>query len=92
MYNNILKIYKIYTVLSKNDPHQFVYNYVNLPVCYSNSCKFKLILFILFLIVYSFSMHFEDEGRKWMVVIVCEKKNNFKKSWKFDILMKCSVK
>jgi len=34
MYNR--KICKIYTILPKNNPHQFGYNYVNLQVCYNN--------------------------------------------------------
>ena len=29
------KICRIYTILLKNDPHQFVYNWVNLQVCYT---------------------------------------------------------
>ena len=37
-----------------------------------------MILFILYLFVYSFFKHFEDEGKKWIVGVVCEETNNFK--------------
>ena len=37
-------------------------------------------------------MYLKDEGKEWMMVVVCEEKKQFKKSRKFDILMKCSVK
>ena len=43
------------------------------------------------LVVYSFFTWFEDEGREWMIVIVCKERDNFKKK-KIDILMKYSVK
>ena len=80
MYNNIFKKCKIYTVLSKNDPHQSVYNYINLPVCYSNLYKFTLTLFILFLIVYYFFMYFDDKKRNWIIVIVCKERETVLKN------------
>ena len=37
-------------------------------------CKFTLILFFLYLVIYSFSTHLEDEKREWMIVVVREKR------------------
>ena len=31
-------------------------------------------LFILHLVVYSFFMYLENEGKEWMVVVVCEER------------------
>ena len=39
-------------------------------------------------VVYSFFMCFDDEGRAWILTIVCKEK----KKRKFDILMKYSIK
>ena len=51
-------------------------------------------LFILHLVVYSFFTYLRDEGREWMVVVVCEEREKklIKKKRKIKILMKWCVK
>ena len=54
--------------------------------------KFTLLLFILHLIFYSFFMYSEDERIEWIIVVMCEKNQQLKKSRKIDILMEYNVK
>jgi len=63
-------MYKIYTILSKNNLHQSVYNCVK---------KFTLTLFILHLVVYSFFSYLKYERKELMVVVVCEEREIIKK-------------
>ena len=58
-------MYKIYTILSKNNLHYFVYNCIK---------KFTSTLFILHLIIYSFFSYLEYEGKELVVVVVCNER------------------
>ena len=64
-------MYKIYTILPKNDPHQSMYNYINLQSFYNNCA-----LLIFHLIVYSFFTYLEYKRRELMIIVVCKKKIN----------------
>ena len=44
------------------------------------------------LVVYSFLTYFENEGREWMMIVVCEEIETIKKLRKNYILMKYSIK
>ena len=57
----------------KNDSHQFIYNCVNLQVCNSNRIIYTDTIYFTFNFFFFFK-YLENEGRKWMVVIVCKKR------------------
>ena len=58
----IEKMCKIYTVLPKNNSHQFIYNCINLQICYNNHITLTLI--ILYLVVCSLFTYLEDEEKE----------------------------
>ena len=73
--------------------HQTMQNCVKIYRYYNIRVNYISIIHVIFSF-YSFFTYAKDEGRKWMVVVICEERETKKKkkSRKINILKKYSVK
>ena len=66
----------MYHILTNQTQNSTTLSHVKL--CKNTRLLYCVYLFILNLVFYFFFIYLKDEGRKWMMIIMCEEKKNLK--------------